>query len=120
LAFHHDRYRIDLWIGVRRSLPCGLHSARSRDAGSAGSRCAVLAAQSACPKNAAEWVDALKRAGARMEPTMVNFVGFHNPDAGAFFIFEIVSSDSAAPSNLAILRGDATDLCLKRADLRSS
>jgi hypothetical protein len=66
----------------------------------------VLAAQSACPKNAAEWVDALKRAGARMEPTMVNFVGFHNPDAGAFFIFEIVSSDSAAPSNLAILRGD--------------
>ena len=66
----------------------------------------VLAAQSACPKNAVEWVDALKRAGARMEPTVVNFVGFHNPDAGAFFIFEIVSSDGAPPSAITIPRGD--------------
>jgi hypothetical protein len=43
---------------------------------------------------------------AHMEPTMVNFVGFHNPDPGAFFIFEIVSSAGAPPSALAIERGD--------------
>jgi hypothetical protein len=66
----------------------------------------VLAAQSTCPKNAVEWVDALKRAGARMEPTVVNFAGFHNPDEGAFFIFEIVSSDGTAPSAITIPRGD--------------
>jgi hypothetical protein len=66
----------------------------------------VLAAQTACPKNAVEFVEVLKRAGARMEPTMVNFAGFHNPDAGAFFIFEIASSDGAAPSTLTIPRGD--------------
>jgi len=52
----------------------------------------VLAAQSRCPKNAIEFVAALEQLGARMEPTVVNFVGFHNPDPGAFFIFEIVSS----------------------------
>jgi hypothetical protein len=52
----------------------------------------VLAAQSACPENAIQFVEALERMGAHMEPTMVNFVGFHNPDPGAFFIFEIVSS----------------------------
>jgi hypothetical protein len=66
----------------------------------------VLAAQKACPKTAVEFVDVLKRLGARLEPTMVNFVGFHNPDAGAFFIFEIVSSDGVPPSGLAIQRGD--------------
>lgn len=41
-----------------------------------------------------------------MEPTMVNFVGSHNPDRGAFFIFEIVSSDGVPPSTLTIQRGD--------------
>src|SRR5262245_4843846 len=66
----------------------------------------VLAAQDACPKNAVEFVDVLKRFGARLEPTMVNFAGFHNPDAGAFFIFEIVSSDGVPPSGVAIQRGD--------------
>jgi hypothetical protein len=66
----------------------------------------LLAAQDSCPKNAAEFVDALKRAGARSEPTMVNFVGFHNPDAGAFFIFESVTSEGAPPSGLTIARGD--------------
>src|SRR5713101_5031308 len=66
----------------------------------------VLAQRSTCPKSAMQFVDVLKRAGARMEPTMVNFVGFHNPDPGAFFIFEIVSSEGAAPSTLAIPRGD--------------
>ena len=66
----------------------------------------VLAQQNACPKNAMEFVELLKRSGALMEPTMVNFVGFHNPDAGAFFIFEIVSSGGASPSSLTIQRGD--------------
>jgi hypothetical protein len=72
----------------------------------------VLSAQNACPKDAIEFVDVLKRSGARMEPTMVNFVGFHNPDPGAFFIFEIVSSDGVPPSAptmqpaLTIRRGD--------------
>lgn len=66
----------------------------------------VLAQQNACPKNAMEFVDALRRFGARMEPTMVNFVGFHNPDPGAFFIFEIVSGGGAPPSTSAIERGD--------------
>lgn len=67
----------------------------------------VLAAQNACPKDAAQFVDVLKRSGARMEPTMVNFAGFHNSDKGAaFFIFEIVSSDGAPPSSVTIPRGD--------------
>ena len=49
----------------------------------------------------------LKRAGARLEPTMVNFEGFHNPDKGAFFVFEIVSTaiDTIA-SPVPIQRGD--------------
>ena len=66
----------------------------------------VLAQQAACPKNPVQFVDMLQRAGARLEPTMVNFVGFHNPGPGAFFIFEIASSGGAAPSNPAIQRGD--------------
>jgi hypothetical protein len=64
----------------------------------------VLAAQDACPRTPREFVEALKRLGARMEPTVVNFVGFHNPDAGAFFFFEIVSN--APPSAITIQRGD--------------
>jgi hypothetical protein len=66
----------------------------------------VLAAQDRCPKDAVEFVDILKRSGARLEPTMVNFEGFHNPDSGAFFIFEIVSSDGAPPATFTIERGD--------------
>jgi hypothetical protein len=66
----------------------------------------VLAAQRTCPKNAIEFVEALEQLGARMEPTVVNFVGFHNPDPGAFFIFEIVSSTEVSPSTFKIERGD--------------
>jgi hypothetical protein len=66
----------------------------------------VLAGQSACPKNAIEFVAALEGIGARMQPTMVNFVGFHNPDPGAFFIFEIVSTAGSPPSILTIEPGD--------------
>ena len=66
----------------------------------------VLTAQNVCPKNAIEFVEALERMGAHMEPTMVNFVGFHNPDPGAFFIFEIASSAGIPSSTLKIKRGD--------------
>jgi len=66
----------------------------------------VLAAQDSCPKDAMEFVDILKRSGARLEPTMVNFEGFHNPDSGGFFIFEIVSSDGAPSATFTIERGD--------------
>src|SRR5262249_60358829 len=67
----------------------------------------VLAAQNACPKDAVDFVNVLKQSGARMEPTMVNFAGFHNSDKGAaLFIFEIVSSDGVPPSALTIPRGD--------------
>jgi hypothetical protein len=61
-----------------------------------------LAAQRTCPKNAIEFVEALEQLGARMEPTVVNFVGFNNPDPGAFFIFEIVSSKEVSPSTFKI------------------
>lgn len=66
----------------------------------------VLVLQKTCPQNAMEFVAALKELGARMEPTMVNFIGFHNPDPGAFFIFEIVSSGGTPPSGFTIQRGD--------------
>jgi hypothetical protein len=66
----------------------------------------VLAEQKTCPRDAIEFVKALEMLGARMEPTVVNFVGFHNPDPGAFFIFEIVSTSTASPSTLKIDRGD--------------
>jgi hypothetical protein len=57
--------------------------------------------------SAIEFRDALKRSGAHLEPTMVNFVGFHNPDAGAFFVFEVVSGAvGVLPSTLTIQRGD--------------
>jgi hypothetical protein len=66
----------------------------------------LLAAQDSCPKSPMEFMEALKRAGARSDPTMVNFAGFHNADTGSFFIFEIASSVGASPSGLTIPRGD--------------
>jgi hypothetical protein len=64
----------------------------------------VLAAQDTCPRTPREFVDALKRLGAGMETTMVDFRNFYNADDGAFFFFEIVSS--APPSAITIQRGD--------------
>ena len=58
----------------------------------------VLAQQSTCPATAIAFRNLLKKAGARLEPTMVNFVGFHNPDAGAFFVFEIASAPAGVGS----------------------
>src|SRR3954447_8651129 len=66
----------------------------------------ALAAQSTCPKTPAEFTEVLKRLGARMKPTMVNFAGFHSPERAGFFIFEIVSSAGASPSNFKVERGD--------------
>jgi hypothetical protein len=63
----------------------------------------VLAQQPTCPSTAIEFRNIFKKAGARLEPTMVNFVGFHNPDPGAFFVFEIASGPVA---DLVIQRGD--------------
>ena len=64
----------------------------------------VLAQEPACPKTGIEFRNILKRLGARLEPTMVNFEGAHNPGSGAYFVFEIVTSAAGAP--LAIARGD--------------
>ena len=67
----------------------------------------VLTQQEACPKTAIAFRNLLKRSGARLEPTMVNFVGFHNPDPGAFFVFEIVSTAvGGSRSQVTIDRGD--------------
>ncbi len=67
----------------------------------------VLSLQTACPRNAQELGKMLEGMGSSLEPTMVNFVGFHNPAPGAFFIFEIVSTAAAASSaGLTIARGD--------------
>jgi len=83
------------------SVPAGLAPPGAKDP-----LVRLLAAQDSCPTNAMEFAAALKRAGARSEPTMVNFRGFHNPNDGVFFIFEIVTSEGAAPSGLTIPRGD--------------
>ena len=61
----------------------------------------LLAAQPVCAKDAVDFVGALKKDGVRLEPTMVNFTGFHNP--GAFFIFEIASREGGP---FPIARGD--------------
>lgn len=66
----------------------------------------ILAAQQQCPVDAKEFLDAVRRVGARSVPTMVNFTGFHNPGSGAFFIFEIVSSEGAVAPAIPIERGD--------------
>jgi hypothetical protein len=63
----------------------------------------VLAQQSVCPQSGIDFRNALKRSGARLESTIVDFVGFHSPNAGALFIFEIAS---AASPSLTLQRGD--------------
>src|SRR5690348_9834153 len=63
----------------------------------------IFAAQPSCAKNAPDFVGALKKDGVRLQPTMVNFTGFHNGDQGAFFIFEIASREGGP---FPIQRGD--------------
>src|SRR4051812_35494266 len=65
----------------------------------------LLATQDRCPMTALDFRNLVERSGAQLEPTMVNFLSFHNPNPGAFFLFEIVSGQFAG-LNLAIERGD--------------
>ncbi|HSF34101.1 MAG TPA: hypothetical protein VLK82_27055 [Candidatus Tectomicrobia bacterium] len=65
----------------------------------------LLEAQDRCPRTALEFRTLVKSSGARLETTMVNFLSFHNPNPGAFFLFEIVSGQLAG-LNLAVERGD--------------
>ena len=76
----------------------------------------VLESQPSCPRDALEFRNLLKSAGARLEPTMVNFVGYHNPDPGAFFVFEIVSG-TVRPATGGGGRGTATPIAIERGDL---
>jgi hypothetical protein len=82
-------------------VPAGLPSPPPRDPVAR-----VLAQQSVCPKTPIAFRTILKQSGARLEPTMVNFAGFHNASSGAFFIFESVSATGALPATLPIQRGD--------------
>jgi hypothetical protein len=65
----------------------------------------LLAAQAQCPGSAGEFRDLAERAGARLETTMVNFLGFHDPRPGAFFLFEIASG-AMAGAGPSVGRGD--------------
>jgi hypothetical protein len=65
----------------------------------------LLAAQDRCPSTSRDFRKLVEGSGARLETTMVNFLGFHNPNPGAFFLFEIVSGQLAG-LNLTVERGD--------------
>src|SRR5438552_1712237 len=51
----------------------------------------LLQAQDRCPGTALDFRNLVEGSGARLETTMVNFLGFRDPKDGAFFLFEIVS-----------------------------
>ena len=51
----------------------------------------VLSQQSVCPMSGTDFRNAIKQSGGRLESTIVDFVGFHSPNAVALFIFEIAS-----------------------------
>src|SRR2546425_6833202 len=65
----------------------------------------LLKAQDRCPVTTNDFLNLVERNGAKLEPTMVNFLGFHNPDPGVFFLFQIVSGRLAG-LNLSVERGD--------------
>src|SRR5439155_25957570 len=65
----------------------------------------LLKTQDRCPVTTPDFLNLVERSGAKLETTMVNFLGFHDPDPGAFFLFQIVSGQLAAP-NLSVERGD--------------
>jgi hypothetical protein len=65
----------------------------------------LLQAQERCPSTALDFRNLVEGSGARLETTMVNFLSFHNPNPGAFFLFEIASGKVAALSST-IERGD--------------
>jgi len=63
----------------------------------------VLQGQDHCPLTAIDFRDLLERSGLRLETTEVDFMGFHNANLGALFLFEIVSGQLP---NVVIERGD--------------
>jgi hypothetical protein len=65
----------------------------------------LLEAQDRCPSTALEFRTLVDGSGTRLETTMVNFLSFHNPNPGAFFLFEIVSGQLAG-LHRPIERGD--------------
>jgi hypothetical protein len=65
----------------------------------------LLEAQDRCPSTALDFRNLVEGSGARLETTMVNFLSFHHPNPGAFFLFEIVSGQLAG-LNLMVERGD--------------
>ncbi len=65
----------------------------------------LLKAQDRCPVTTNDFLNLVERNGAKLEPTMVNFLGFHNPDSGVFFLFQIVSGRLSG-LNLSVERGD--------------
>src|SRR5262249_52614814 len=63
----------------------------------------LLKPQAKCPLTTPDFLKLVQGRGARLEPTMVNFLGFHNPDPGIFFLFENVSGQIAGST---VERGD--------------
>jgi hypothetical protein len=65
----------------------------------------LLKAQDQCPATTPDFLNVVEGSGAKLETTMVNFLGFDNPNPGVFFLFQIVSGRLAGP-NLSVERGD--------------
>jgi hypothetical protein len=65
----------------------------------------LLKAQDRCPVTTPDFLNVVEGSGAKLEATMVNFLGFGNPDPGVFFLFQIVSGRLLTP-DLSIDRGD--------------
>jgi hypothetical protein len=65
----------------------------------------LLKTQDRCPVTTPDFLNLVERSGAKLETTMVNFLGFHDPDPGALFLFQIISGRLAGP-NLSVERGD--------------
>jgi hypothetical protein len=65
----------------------------------------LLKGQDKCPLTTQDFLNVVEGNGAKLETTMVNFLGFHDPDPGVFFLFQIVSGRLAG-LNLSVERGD--------------
>jgi hypothetical protein len=63
----------------------------------------LLRAQDRCPLTTLDFLNLVEGGEGRLEPTMVNFQGFNDPDDGNFFLFEIVSGQLAGAK---VERGD--------------
>jgi hypothetical protein len=63
----------------------------------------LLRAQDQCPLTTLDFLNLVESGGGRLEPTLVNFQGFNDPDDGNFFLFEIVSGQLAGTK---VERGD--------------